>query len=65
MPMRIAARFAVIDDGPERAKTLDLLREAGVSVKAVDGDGFTPGQVARRNELTSKEELVGVSPARQ
>jgi hypothetical protein len=44
-------------DGPERVKILELLREAGASVLAVDQDGLTPGQRAREGRRTSKEVL--------
>jgi ankyrin repeat protein len=56
-PMHVVARYAVLDDGPECVKILDLLLEAGASLLAVDAEGLTPGQAARQNPDVSKEVL--------
>jgi hypothetical protein len=56
-PMHVVARHDKGRDGPERVKILNLLFEAGASVMAIDGDGLTPGQVARRCRGASKEVL--------
>jgi ankyrin repeat protein len=56
-PMHVVAKCAGHGDGPERVKILDLLLEAGASVLAVNGQGLTPGQVARRDQQTSTDVL--------
>jgi ankyrin repeat protein len=56
-PMHVVAINAGRSNGPECMKILDLLLEAGASVLAVNGQGLTPGQVARRGQETSKEVL--------
>jgi ankyrin repeat protein len=47
-PMHVAAKFACVDDGPERVKILDLLLEAGASPLAVNTEWETPGELARQ-----------------
>jgi hypothetical protein len=53
--MHVVAKNAERSNAPECVEILDLLLEAGASVLAVNGDGLTPGQIARLNEQTSKD----------
>jgi ankyrin repeat protein len=56
-PMHMVVSYPNGRDGPECVKILELLLDAGASVQARDGHGFTPGQLARRTPWASKEVL--------
>jgi ankyrin repeat protein len=56
-PLHIVAKHQFDREGPERVKVLDLLLDAGASLRARDGTGLTPGQVARQSRKASREVL--------